>query len=185
MDKKITIFEDVSKDIINKFFRKEEFKKDYFSFYFDEDKNNSELNWVPNKYKNFDDIPIEIFNRIKNMMINHYDFSIDIIKKYCLIVKNIESFDVDILSLLFKSINLQFDILKYKKYNNFYENIEELENFVVNNLYYNIQDYIDLLNKFYSNKNHKPLLTNIFVMVYNYSLFYSIEKLKKIIIIKN
>ena len=39
MDKKISIFEDVSKDIINKFFRKEKFKKDYFSFYFDEDKN--------------------------------------------------------------------------------------------------------------------------------------------------
>ena len=118
-------------------------------------------------------------------MINHYDFSMDIIKKYCLIVKNIESFDIDILSLLFKSINLQFDILKYKKYNNLYENIEELENFVIDNLYYNIQDYIDLLNKFYSNKDHKSLLTNIFFMVYNYSIFYSIEKLKKIIIIKN
>ena len=63
-------------------------------------------------------------------MIKPYDFSIEIIKKYCLIVKNIESFDIDILSLLFKSIDLQFDIIKYKKFNNFYENIDELENFV-------------------------------------------------------
>ena len=119
------------------------------------------------------------------MMIKPYDFSIEIIKKYCLIVKNIESFDIDILSLLFKSIDLQLDIIKHKKNNSVYENIEELENFVIDNLYFNIQDYIDLLNKYYSNRNHKPLLINIFVMVYNYSLFYSIEKLKKIIIIKN
>ena len=185
MDKKITIFEDVSKDIINKFFRKEEFKKDYFSFYFDEDKNNSGLIFVPNKYNNFDDIPLEIFDKIKNMMINQYDFSIDIIKKYCLIVKNIENFDIDILSLIFKSIQLQFDILAHKKYNNIYENIEILENFIIDNLYYKLEDYIELLNKYYSNKSHKVLLTNIFVMTYNYSLFYSLEKLKKIIIIKN
>jgi len=185
MDKKISIFEDVSKEIINKFFKKEHFKRDHFSFYFDEDKNHIKLKYTPNKYFNFDDIPPEIFIKIKNMMIKPYDFSIEIIKKYCLIVKNIESFDIDILSLLFKSIDLQLDIIKHKNNNSVYENIEELENFVIDNLYFNIQDYIDLLNKYYSNRNHKPLLINIFVMVYNYSLFYSIEKLKKIIIIKN
>lgn len=185
MDKKISIFEDVSNDIINKFFKKEHFKKDYFSFFFDENKNNLDSKYIINKYYNFDDIPSQIFNKMKNMMLKQYDFSIDIIKKYCLIVKNIESYDIDILSLLFKSIDLQFDIMKYKKVNNFYENIEEFEKFILENLYFNIQDYIDLLNKYYSNINHKPLLTNIFVMVYNYSLFYSIERFKKIIIIKN
>ena len=34
MDKKISIFEDVTKDIINKFFKKQALKKPYFTFYF-------------------------------------------------------------------------------------------------------------------------------------------------------
>ena len=38
MEKKICIFEDVTKDIINKFLKKEHLKKDYFSFFFDEEK---------------------------------------------------------------------------------------------------------------------------------------------------
>jgi hypothetical protein len=185
MDKKIRIFEDVSKDIINKFFKKEEFKKAYFSFFFDEDKNNKESLIKQNKYYEFDDIDIIIFKKIQTMMIKSYDFSIDIIRKYTLIVKNIEKYDIDILNLIFKSIELQFEIIKYKNTKNIVDSINELEKFIIENLHYNIQDYIDLLNKFYTNKNYKPLLTNIFVMIYNYSLFYSIENLKKKTFIKN
>ena len=67
MDKKIGIFEDVTKDIINKFFKKENLKKDYFSFFFDEEENdNNILVSETKKYYNFDDIPIEIFDKIQD-----------------------------------------------------------------------------------------------------------------------
>ena len=184
MEKKISIFEDVSKDIINKFFKKEEFKKDYFSFYFDEETNSNCLVSVLKKYPHFDDINLDIFYRISDMMMKQYDFTDDIIKRYVLIVKNIENHDIDILSLIFKSINLQFEIMKFKTISKTFETLTTLENFIIENFHYNIQDYINLLSKFYSNEDHKPLLINIFVMIYNYSLFYSIERLKKMTFIK-
>ena len=186
MDKKIGIFEDVTKDIINKFFKKEYLKKDYFSFFFDEEENNNIDNILVSetkKYYNFDDIPLEIFNKIQDMIITQYDFSIDIIKKYILIVKNIENYDIDIISLVFKSIELQYEIIKYKNTNHSFETTSHLEKFILENLYFNMQNYIDLLSKFYSNNKYKPALTNIFVMIYNYSLFYSIESFKKILLI--
>ena len=189
MDKKINIFEDVTKDIINKFFKKEELKKEYFSFFNDENEYNQEdtrdLSPKLNKYYNFDDIDSKIFHYIMTMMIKQYEFSIDLIKKYTLIVKNIEIFDIDILNLIFKSIQLQFEILKYKNNKDYYNNTDELEEFAVKNLYFNIEDYIKLINNYYTHNDYKPILINIFVMIYNYSLFYSIENMKKITFIKN
>jgi len=186
MDKKIGIFEDVTKDIINKFFKKEYLKKEYFSFFFDEEENdNNILVSETKKYYNFDDIPLEIFDKIQDMMIAEHDFSIDIIKKYILIVKNIENYDIDIISLVFKSIELQYEIIKYKNTNYSFETTSHLEKFILDNLYFNMQNYIDFLGRFYTNNKYKPALTNIFVMIYNYSLFYSIESLKKILLIKN
>lgn len=186
MEKKICIFEDVTKDIINKFLKKEHLKKNYFSFFFDEEKKKENiLVSKTKKYYNFDDIPLENFNKIKDMIINEYDFDIDIIKKYILIVKNIQNYDIDIISLVFKSIELQYEIIKYKNTNFSFETTNHLERFILEHLHFNMQNYIVLLNNFYSNKKYKPALTNIFVMIYNYSLFYSIESLKKILLIKN
>ena len=72
-----------------------------------------------------------IFDKIIYMMIKQYDFSSDIIKKYILIVKNIENYDIDILTLLFKSIELQYEIVKLKTIENKIESMEALEKFIL------------------------------------------------------
>ena len=185
MDRKISIFEDVTKDIINKFFKKEYLKKPYFSFYFDEEYSNIDNEKSIVKYKEFDDIKNNIFNKILIMMIKQYDFSMDILKKYILIVKNIENYDIDILTLVFKSIELQHDIIKLKIINSKIDTKEAFENFILENIYFKIDDYNNLLSKYYYKKEYKTILINIFIMIYNYSIFYSIEKIKKSIYIKN
>tara|TARA_B100000035_G_C20762028_1_gene448766 strand:- start:87 stop:659 length:573 start_codon:yes stop_codon:yes gene_type:complete len=188
MDRKISIFEDVSKELVNIFFKKTKFKEQNFSFYFDEtitDYNDNKFDRNLKSYNNFDDIPIKNFNQLENLMNIKFNFNKDIIKKYVLLVKNIENYDVDVLCLILKSIQLQCDIIKLKcnhKIN--FETFNDFENFVIENIYYNLEDYDNILKKFYIKKNYKIVLMNIFVMIYNYSIYYSIEKIKNIVYIK-
>lgn len=189
MDRKISIFEDVSKELINIFFKKTKFKEQNFTFYFDDCSkdyyNDNDFNKDINKYLNFDDIPIKNYNHIESLMNLNLKFNEDIIKKYVLLVKNIENHDIDVLSLILKSIQLQCDIIKLKcSHKNSFDNLNEYENFIIQNIYYNLEDYNNILKKFYIKKSYKHVLMNIFVMVYNYSIHYSIEKIKNIVYIK-
>lgn len=189
MDRKISIFEDVSKELINIFFKKKKLKENEFTFYFDDCikdyYNDNDFSKDINKYINFDDIPIKNYNHIESLMNLNFDFNEDIIKKYVLLVKNIENHDIDVLSLILKSIQLQCDIIKLKcSHKNSFDNFNEYENFIIQNIYYNLEDYDNILKKFYIKKSYKHVLMNIFVMVYNYSIHYSIEKMKNIVYIK-
>jgi hypothetical protein len=188
MNRKISVFEDVTKETINMFFKKDisKTKNKYFSFYFDEEKSLEFENYKGSiKYTNFDNISDNIYEYILNLMIIKYDFSIDIIKKYVLIVKNIDRYDIDILNLIFKSIDLQYTIIKLKcNSTDIFENQCDLDSYILENIHYNMDDYINILSNYYSNKEHKNILMNIFVMVYNYCIYYSIEKIKNVVYIK-
>lgn len=183
MDRKIAILENVSNEIINLFLKKDEYSNKYFSFYFDEENNDTKK---IKKYNEFDQIPENKFTHILYFIERKYDFTLDIIKKYSLLVKNIQSFDIDILVLILKSIELQYDILRIKSVSvvNFKSN-NEYEKFMVDNIYYNLEDYSNLLSKFFIKKSIKELIFNIFIFVYNYSVYYSIEKLKNYVYVKN
>jgi hypothetical protein len=184
MNRKISVFEDVTKEIINMFLKKDISKNKHFSFYFDEEKSLGVENKCSIKYNNFDSISDNIYDYIMNLMIIKYDFSIDIIKKYVLIVKNIDRYDIDILNLIFKSIELQYTIIKLKcKSTDVFENQCDLDSYILKNIHYNIDDYINILSNYYS-KEHKNFLMNIFVLVYNYCIHYSIEKIKNVVYIK-
>lgn len=183
MDRKIGILENVSKEIINLFLKKHEYCNKYFSFYFDEENNDTKK---IKKYSEFDQIPENKFTHILYFMERKYEFTLDIIKKYSLLVKNIQSFDIDILVLILKSIELQHDILRIKSISiDKFESKNEYEKFIVDNIYYNLEDYSNLLDKFYINKSQKELIFYIFIFVYNYSVYYSIDKLKNYVYVKN
>lgn len=183
MERKIAILENVSKEIINLFLKKDEYSNKYFSFYFDEENNDTKKR---KKYKEFDQIPENKFTHILYFMEKKFDFSLDIIKKYSLLVKNIQTYDIDILVLILKSIELQHDILRIKSINVVkFESNNEYEKFIVDNIYYDLEYYSKLLSKFYINKTIKELIFNIFIFVYNYSVYYSIEKLKNYVYVKN
>jgi hypothetical protein len=183
MDRKISILENVSKEIINLFLKKDEYCNKYFSFYFDEENNDAKK---IKKYSEFDKIPENKFTHILYFMERKYDFTLDIIKKYSLLVKNIQSIDIDILVLILKSIELQHDILRIKSVNVVkFESNNEYEKFIVDNIYYKLEEYTNLLAKFYINKSIKELIFNIFIFVYNYSVYYSINKLKNYVYVKN
>lgn len=184
MERKISILEDVSKEIINLFFKKNENSENstsnFFSFYFDEEPKKKEIK----KYKNFDDIPIDIYDILNKKLLHSFDFNKEIIKKYIIIVKKIKQKDIDILNLILKSISLNKDILHYKllENNNKFKNHQEFENFILKNIHYNLNDYNNLLSKFYNIRIIKDLLLNIYVLIYNYSIYNSINIFKKVFI---
>lgn len=182
MDRKISILEDVSKEIINLFVKKNEDRKyNFFSFYFDEDENTKEIK----QYKNFDDISIDIFQNLNQNLLHHFEFNQEIIKKYVIVIKKIKQEDIDILNLILKSISLNRDILHYKILEkNKFENHIEFENFILENIHYNLNDYNNLLSNYYSIRNIKDKILNIYVLTYNHSIYYSIYSLKKNVYIK-
>lgn len=185
MDRKISILEDVSKEIINLFVKKSENSEDsisnFFSFYFDEDENTKEIR----QYKNFDDISRDIFQNLNQKLLHYFEFNKEIIKKYVIVIKKIKQEDIDILNLILKSISLNRDILHYKLLDkNKFENQIEFENFILENIHYNLNDYNNLLSKYYNIRNIKDKILNIYVLIYNHSIYYSIDALKKNVYIK-
>jgi len=185
MDNKISILENVSTEIINLFYKKKEKqnKCNFFSFYFDEDENTKETN----VYINYDDISDNIFNILNQNLLYNYEFNMEIIKKYVIMIKIILREDIDILNLILKSISLNKDILYYKFRNiSVFENPEEFEKFILENIQYNLNDYNNLLSKFYNIDQYiKDKIYNIYGLIYNYSIYYSINILKKNVYIKN
>lgn len=181
MDRKISILEDVSKEIINLFEKKNEnIKNQFFSFYFDEDENTKEK-----QYENFDDISTDIFQHINQNLLQHFEFNKEIIKKYIIVIKKIKQEDIDILNLIIKSISLNRDILHYKLLDkNKFENTNDFENFIIENIHYNLNDYNNILSKYYNIRNIKDKILNIYVLIYNYSIYYSIDALKRNVYIK-
>ena len=111
----------------------------------------------------------------------------EIIKKYVIMIKIILREDIDILNLILKSISLNKDILYYKFRNiSVFENPEEFEKFILENIQYNLNDYNNLLSKFYNIDQYiKDKIYNIYGLIYNYSIYYSINILKKNVYIKN
>jgi hypothetical protein len=138
-------------------------------------------------YNKDDDIDELVYGMIEDKI--HFKTEINdiLIKKYVLFVKYFQIIDLDIIHLIINSMQQHSIMINmiYKKINKKFVDIEELRNFVTNEIdkFFGIDYYNNLLNTIYKNNEAKKTVIFVFNILYNLSLIDSINNLKKTAII--
>ena len=117
---------------------------------------------------------MKTLNKIYQSINDHNLFKKEIVDKYINYVKNIQVFDIDILNLVFRSIKIQSKIFKELSKNYLvFGTQKELENFVYENIYYNMDKYYKIIRK------PNNVLLNIYLLIFNYSFLCGVGVIAK------